>query len=250
LLWVRDLWRISNASITIYRIIIVVYRNVTHIRTVDIVTSLIILCLLISIPVVTRHSTWMITGRIHAKLSSSLIPHHILYTVAYLSILLFEVLNLHRVVRKLNKVFEKALMILTFIAYPTKLFWVRLIIHLIVNGLGWHLLHPTAGTITHRSIRAISLLMLRRLFFNLQLHSVIQDLFWTTIYILLRVFRDVWRIRDVHLRSWWVALISLHWQYVWVFNDFLRWSFLCYICLVKKLLIHPITELYFIHILL
>ena len=59
-------------------------------------------------------------------------------------------------------------------------------------------------------------------------------------------------------------------MFVWVFNDFLRWSFLCYICLVKKLLIHPITgtrevametlvqiftnfhntELYFIHILL
>lgn len=64
----------------------------------------------------------MITGRIHAKLSPSLISHHILNTVAYLRILLFEVLNLHRVVRKLNKVFEKALMILTFIAYPTKLF--------------------------------------------------------------------------------------------------------------------------------
>jgi len=223
---------------------------VTHVRTVDI-TSLVILLLLISIPVVTRHSTWMITGRIHAKLSSSLISHHILNTVAYLSSLLFEVLNLHRVVRKLNQVFEKALMILTFIAYSSKLFWVRLIIHLIVNGLGWHLLHPTAGTITHRSIRAINLLMLRRLFFNLQLHSVIQDLFWACIYILLRVFRDdVWRIRDVNLRSWWVTLISLHWDYVWVFNDFLRWSFLCYICLVKKLLIHPITELYFIHILL
>lgn len=222
----------------------------THVRTVDI-TSLVILLLLISIPVVTRHSTWMITGRIHAKLSSSLISHHILNTVAYLSSLLFEVLNLHRVVRKLNQVFEKALMILTFIAYSSKLFWVRLIIHLIVNGLGWHLLHPTAGTITHRSIRAINLLMLRRLFFNLQLHSVIQDLFWACIYILLRVFRDdVWRIRDVNLRSWWVTLISLHWDYVWVFNDFLRWSFLCYICLVKKLLIHPITELYFIHILL
>lgn len=214
----------------------------THVRTVDI-TSLVILLLLISIPVVTRHSTWMITGRIHAKLSSSLISHHILNTVAYLSSLLFEVLNLHRVVRKLNQVFEKALMILTFIAYSSKLFWVRLIIHLIVNGLGWHLLHPTAGTITHRSIRAINLLMLRRLFFNLQLHSVIQDLFWACIYILLRVFRDdVWRIRDVNLRSWWVTLISLHWDYVWVFNDFLRWSFLCYICLVKKLLIHPITE--------
>lgn len=222
----------------------------THVRTVDI-TSLVILLLLISIPVVTRHSTWMITGRIHAKLSSSLISHHILNTVAYLSSLLFEVLNLHRVVRKLNQVFEKALMILTFIAYSSKLFWVRLIIHLIVNGLGWHLLHPTAGTITHRSIRAINLLMLRRLFFNLQLHSVIQDLFWACIYILLRVFRDdVWRIRDVNLRSRWVTLISLHWDYVWVFNDFLRWSFLCYICLVKKLLIHPITELYFIHILL
>ena len=142
-------------------------------------------------------------------------------------------------------------MILTFIAYPSKLFWVRFIIHLIVNGLGWHLLHATASTITHRSIRAISLLMLWRLFFNLQLHSVVQDLFRATVYILLRIFwDDVCRARNVHVWAWRVTLISFHGQYVWVFNDFLRWSFLCYICLVKKLLIHPITELYFIHILL
>lgn len=223
----------------------------THVRTVDI-AIVAILCLLISIPVVTRHSTWMVSRPINAKLSPSLISHRVLDTVAYLSILLFEVLNLHRVVRELNQVFEKALMILTFIAYPSKLFWVRLIIHLIVNGLGWHLLHPTAGTITHRRIRAIDLLMLRRLFFNLQLHSVIQDLFRATIYILLlRTLRDDMRtVWNVHLRCLLVALISLHRHYVWVFNDFLRWSFLLYICLVKKLFIHPITELYFIHILL
>ncbi len=64
----------------------------------------------------------MIRGTINAKLSPSLISHRVLDTVAYLSILLFKVLNLHRVVRELNQVFEKALMILTFIAYPSKLF--------------------------------------------------------------------------------------------------------------------------------
>lgn len=74
----------------------------THVRTVDIVTPLTILCLLISIPVVTRHSTWMVSGHIDAKLSSSLISHYILNAVAYLRILLFEVLHLHWVVRKLN----------------------------------------------------------------------------------------------------------------------------------------------------